>query len=69
MYLLFCFCATIIVEVFKLKKGQTKRNWTKEQKLAIMKHRLATLRGTDKNVKCPGVTRKLARQIRSMENE
>ena len=37
MYLLFCFCATIIVEVFKLKKGQTKRNWTKEQKLAIIK--------------------------------
>ena len=25
------------MEVFKLRKGQTKRNWTKEQKLAIIK--------------------------------
>ncbi len=37
MYLLFCFCVKIIVEVFDLKKGQTKRTWTKEQKLAIIK--------------------------------
>ena len=37
MYLLFCLCDKIIVEVFELKKGQTKRIWTKEQKLAIIK--------------------------------
>ena len=37
MYLLFCFCVKIIMEVIKLKKGQTKRIWTKEQKLAIIK--------------------------------
>ncbi len=37
MYLLFCFCDKIIVVVFELKKGQTKRIWTKEQKLAIIK--------------------------------
>ena len=37
MYLLFCFCDKIIVEVFELKKGQIKRIWTKEQKLAIIK--------------------------------
>ena len=28
MYLLFCFCVKIIMEVFKVKKGQTKRIWT-----------------------------------------
>ena len=37
MYLLFCFCDKIIVVAFELKKGQTKRIWTKEQKLAIIK--------------------------------
>ena len=37
MYLLFSFCVKIIMEVFELKKGQTKRIWTKEQKLAIIK--------------------------------
>lgn len=37
MYLLFCFFDKIILEVFELKKGQTKRIWTKEQKLAIIK--------------------------------
>ena len=37
MYLLFCFCDKIIMEVFDLKKGQKKRIWTKEQKLAIIK--------------------------------
>ena len=41
----------------------------REQKLALMKNRFATLQGTPKNVKCPGVLRKLKRQIRSMENE
>jgi hypothetical protein len=41
---------------------------TKEQKLALMKDRLATLQGSPKNIKCPGVVRKLARQIRSMES-
>lgn len=40
---------------------------TKEQKLAIMKNRLMTLKNSDKNVKCPGVVRKLSRQIRNME--
>ena len=40
---------------------------TKEQKLALMKDRLATLKNSDKNVKCPGVIRKLTRQIRNME--
>lgn len=40
---------------------------TKEQQLALMKGRLATLEGTTKNIKCPGATRKLRRQIRNME--
>ena len=33
----FSFCVKIIMEVFDLKKGQIKRMWTKEQKLAIIK--------------------------------
>lgn len=40
---------------------------TREQKLALMKNRLSTLEGSPKNLKCPGVTRKLRRQIRNME--
>lgn len=39
----------------------------KEQKLALMKNRLSTLEGSGKNSKCPGVVRKLRRQIRNME--
>ena len=42
---------------------------SKEQRLALMKNRLFTLKGSPKNVKCPGIVRKLERQIRSMENE
>ncbi len=40
---------------------------TKEQKLALMKNRLLTLESSGKNIKCPGVVRKLRRQIRNME--
>ena len=40
---------------------------TVEQKLALMKNRLATLEENGKNVKSPGVVRKLKRQIRNME--
>lgn len=39
----------------------------KEQKLAILKNRLATLEENPKNIKCPGVLRKLRRQVRSLE--
>ena len=40
---------------------------TVEQKLALMKNRLATLEENGKNVKSPGVVRKLKRVIRNME--
>lgn len=40
---------------------------TQEQKLQVMKARLSKLEGTPKNVKCPGVARKLRRQIRNTE--
>lgn len=39
----------------------------KEHKLALLKNRLSVLEGTEKNIKCPGVTRKIRRQIRNME--
>lgn len=42
---------------------------SKEHKLALMKNRLNTLEGSNKNVKCPGVVRKLRRQIRNLESE
>lgn len=40
---------------------------TKEDKLARMENRLSVLKGSPKNVKCPGVIRKLSRQIRNMK--
>jgi len=39
----------------------------KTEKLALIKDRYNKLAGTPKNVKAPGVVRKLARQIRNME--
>ena len=39
----------------------------KKEKLALMKDRYNKLYGSPKNIKCPGVVRKLARQIRNME--
>ena len=39
----------------------------KEIKLAIMKDRLNRLGNSPKNIKCPGVVRKLRRQIRNLE--
>ena len=39
----------------------------KEQRLALMKNRLATLQGTPKNVKSGGCVKKLKRQIRNLE--
>ena len=40
---------------------------TKQEKLVITKDRYNKLRNSEKNIKCPGVVRKLARQIRNME--
>jgi len=40
---------------------------TAEQKLVLKKVRLAKLEGTPKNLKCPGVVRKLRREIRNAE--
>lgn len=40
---------------------------TKEDKLARMENRLSVLKENPKNVKCPGVLRKLSRQIRNMK--
>lgn len=40
---------------------------TREQKLALMKDRFNKLNGSPKNIKCGGVVKKLARQIRNLE--
>jgi len=39
---------------------------TREQKKAILENRLNTLKGSPKNIKCPGVVRKLTRQLRNI---
>lgn len=39
----------------------------KEIKLVIMKNRMANLQANGKNIKSPGVVRKLTRQIRNIE--
>lgn len=38
-------------------------------KLNLMRQRLQQLEGTEKNIKCPGVTRALRREIRNLENK
>ena len=40
---------------------------TNEQKLAIKRDKLVRLENSSKNIKCPGVLRKLARQVRNLE--
>lgn len=41
---------------------------TREEKLVLMKNRLSVLKGSVKNIKCPGVVRKVERQIRNLES-
>lgn len=41
---------------------------TKEEILALKRNRLETLQNKEKNTKCPGVLRKLRREIRNLEN-
>lgn len=40
---------------------------TKEEKLMLLKDRYNKLAASPKNIKCPGVRRKLERQIRNLE--
>lgn len=39
------------------------------EKLALMKNRLKTLDGTNKNIKCGGVVKALKREIRNLEKQ
>lgn len=41
---------------------------TSTERLNLMKDRLGRLQNSPKNIKCPGVVRKLSRQVRNMEN-
>lgn len=43
------------------------KRMTVEQKLTIAKDRLNKLENSPKNIKCPGVVRKLTRQVRALE--
>lgn len=40
---------------------------TKEETLKIKESRLAKLKGNSKNFKCPGVVRKLEREVRNLK--
>ena len=42
---------------------------TIDEKIVLMKARLTKLNGRDKNVKSPGVKRKLERRLRKMQND
>ena len=39
----------------------------KKNKIEILKNKLNKLEGSPKNIKCPGVVRKLRRQLRNLE--
>lgn len=41
----------------------------KEAKIALAENRLANLQGSPKNIKCPGVERKVARQLRNLKKD
>lgn len=41
----------------------------KEIEIIAIKNRIQKLKGTDKNIKCPGVLRKLYRKLRILEGE
>ena len=40
---------------------------TKDQKVALLKERVNKLENRSQNIKCPGVLKKLRRQLRNME--
>lgn len=40
---------------------------TTEQKVAILKDKLTKLENSPKNIKCPGVVKKITRQVRNLE--
>ena len=42
---------------------------TKTEILALKRERLNRLQNSNKNVKCPGVVKKLRREIKNMETE
>lgn len=42
---------------------------TKESKIIMIDNRIRKLKGSDKNIKCPGVLRKLTRKLRNLEVE
>ena len=56
---------TYTKSIIYLKKGS--KNMTKEQILQNKKARLAILEQNPKNIKCPGVLRKLRREVRNLE--
>lgn len=41
----------------------------KEAQIALAENRLANLQGSPKNIKCPGVVRKVARQLRNLKKD
>lgn len=42
---------------------------TNAEKIAILEDKISKLDGSPKNIKCPGVVRKLKRQLRSLKSQ
>lgn len=51
-----------------IKKKERKIKMTKEMEIIAIENRLKRLRGSIKNIKSPGVVRKLERKLRNLKN-
>jgi hypothetical protein len=64
------FFKKLLYNVYIIKIRKENLIMTKEQKLASYQNRLNNLKGRgDKNIKCPGVVRKLNRRIMKLQDE
>lgn len=56
----------VIVDLIKCLEES---EMNKEARIALAENRLANLQGSPKNIKCPGVVRKVARQLRNLKKD
>lgn len=54
----------VIVDLIKCLEES---EMNKEARIALVENRLTNLQGSPKNIKCPGVVRKVARQLRNLK--
>ena len=56
----------VIVDLIKCLEES---EMNKEARIALVENRLTNLQGSPKNIKCPGVARKVARQLRNLKKD